>query len=469
MSQTGTIKLQKITWPTFGVGSPLSYAEAATADEYQLRIDRTRLGMESHGLDYLVVYGDREHFANLAYLTGLDPRFEEAVLVISQTDLPLIIVGLECEGYLPVSPLYRAGKLRSERYATFSLMNMPLKGSRLIKDIFTDIGMTKGDTVGCTGIKYYDGSEGNGGALALDVPSYLADTLREIVGYKQVVNAAGIFINPDTGLRSYCSAAEIAYFEYTNTLASEGMKRMHFGLRAGMTDHDLMRLIQYNGEPFGCHLTMAAGQETPGLCGASGRIITRGDTLAMNICYWGSNICRVGWVAESNDDLPEKARDYVQNFAGVYFKAACAWLGLLKVGAPAADFVNLIEQELPYDTFGILLNPGHLIHLEEWMSSPFYKGSQIKLHSGMLIQLDIIPSSQTYFSARMEEGFVLADETLRMALLAAFPDCYHRCLARRRFMNDVLGIRLHDDVLPLSNMPGLVLPYWLKPDTVFSL
>ena len=36
-------------------------------------------------------------------------------------------------------------------------------------------------------------------------------------------------------------------------------------------------------------------------------------------------------------------------------------------------------------------------------------------------------------------------------------------------MNDVLGIRLHDDVLPLSNMPGLVLPYWLKPDTVFSL
>ena len=53
MSQTGTIKLQKITWPTFGVGSPLSYAEAATADEYQLRIDRTRLGMESHGLDYL--------------------------------------------------------------------------------------------------------------------------------------------------------------------------------------------------------------------------------------------------------------------------------------------------------------------------------------------------------------------------------------------------------------------------------
>ena len=27
-----------------------------------------------------MVYGDREHFANLAFLTGFDPRFEEAIL-----------------------------------------------------------------------------------------------------------------------------------------------------------------------------------------------------------------------------------------------------------------------------------------------------------------------------------------------------------------------------------------------------
>ena len=34
------------------------------------------------GYDRLVVYADREHSANLAYLTGFDPRFEEAMLVV---------------------------------------------------------------------------------------------------------------------------------------------------------------------------------------------------------------------------------------------------------------------------------------------------------------------------------------------------------------------------------------------------
>ena len=38
--------------------------------------------MEERKLTHLVVYGDREHFANLAYLTGFDPRFEEAVLIV---------------------------------------------------------------------------------------------------------------------------------------------------------------------------------------------------------------------------------------------------------------------------------------------------------------------------------------------------------------------------------------------------
>ena len=33
------------------------------------------------GMDALVVYGDREHSANIAYLTGYDPRFEGALLV----------------------------------------------------------------------------------------------------------------------------------------------------------------------------------------------------------------------------------------------------------------------------------------------------------------------------------------------------------------------------------------------------
>ena len=38
-----------------------------------------RRRMDERGLDQLVVYADREHSANLSYLTGFDPRFEEAL------------------------------------------------------------------------------------------------------------------------------------------------------------------------------------------------------------------------------------------------------------------------------------------------------------------------------------------------------------------------------------------------------
>ena len=89
---------------------------------------------------------------------------------------------------------------------------------------------------------------------------------------------------------------------------------------------------------------------------------------------------------------------------------------------------------MPFDKFGIYLNPGHLIHLDEWMSSPFYPGSQIPVASGMAIQVDVIPASTKYFSTRMEDGIVIADGDLRAKLKESAPDCYDRCQKRRSFM-----------------------------------
>ena len=53
--------------------------------------------MEERRYDHLVVWADREHSANLAYLTGFDPRFEEAVLiVVGGAATPALLVGNEC-------------------------------------------------------------------------------------------------------------------------------------------------------------------------------------------------------------------------------------------------------------------------------------------------------------------------------------------------------------------------------------
>jgi hypothetical protein len=71
--------LIEIEWPNFGACAPPA---RPGWEEYQVRIDALRSAMDRRGLTHLVVYGGRERFANLAYLTGFDPRFEEAVLII---------------------------------------------------------------------------------------------------------------------------------------------------------------------------------------------------------------------------------------------------------------------------------------------------------------------------------------------------------------------------------------------------
>jgi hypothetical protein len=116
--------------------------------------------------------------------------------------------------------------------------------------------------------------------------------------------------------------------------------------------------------------------------------------------------------------------------------------------------------------FRIKLNPGHLIHLEEWLSTPIYPESTIALRSGMVLQSDVIPSHPVYFSTRMEDSYLLASEELRAALP---PAVLSRCLARRDFMRHALGYTMSDDVLPLSNLAGVIQPYLFAPELAVTL
>jgi hypothetical protein len=215
-------------------------------------------------------------------------------------------------------------------------------------------------------------------------------------------------------------------------------------------------------------MTLAAGERS-GLSGPVGETIRKGVPLSTNLCYWGSNSCRAGWVAASRDELPDNAQDYVENYAGPYFETVAAWYQMLQIGTPGGKLEDLVAKNLPFEKYGITLNAGHLIHLDEWVSSPIYPGSTAPLQSGMVIQVDIIPASPIYASTRMEDGVVLADETLRRAIQDQYPDCYARCMARRAFMTDVLGFDLPGEILPLSNIPGIVPPFFLAPHTVFAL
>jgi Xaa-Pro aminopeptidase len=325
-------RIIQIGWPEFGHAV---FPAPLPGTVLQTRIDDLRARMEERHLTHLVVYGEREHFANLAFLTGFDPRFEEAVLILGPAATPLLVVGNECEAYVAISPLFNEGKLRRERFQTFSLLSQPRDQSRSIQEIFAGEGITATSTVGCIGWKYFADYEVADAKHAIDLPSYLVDTLRMLAGKDRVVNVTDLLMHPGYGLRSFCSPWDIAYFEYTNIQASESVKRIIFGMREGMTDHEVVALGGTCGEPLATHTTFGTGKSAAlGLCGPRGEVIKRGNPLGFNISYWGSNTCRSGWIASSASDLPAEAADYVPNFAGPYFEALSEWFALLKSGTP---------------------------------------------------------------------------------------------------------------------------------------
>lgn len=134
------------------------------------------------------------------------------------------------------------------------------------------------------------------------------------------------------------------------------------------------------------------------------------------------------------------------------------------MGATAGAVVQAVERVRNPEIFALALNPGHYIHLDEWIHSPFEPRSRIRLKSGMALQADLIPVSRGPFCAMNgEDGVALADAPLQEKLRANYPGAWERIRVRRAFMRETPGIRLHDSVLPLSNTAG-----WIPSLRVFA-
>lgn len=455
-----TYSLIEVDWPETG---RLEAPPKLPLELFLARLEALRERMVRHGVGVALIYADREHFANLHYFTNFDPRFEEALLVVGLKDKPLLLVGNECQSYLPISPLWKAGELRMELFRLFSLEDQTRTTPRTLGEILREAGCRAGEPVALIGTKTYPSP------FQCDIPSYIVDAVREIAGYEQCINRAEWMVESGTGLRTRLSAADIAIFELNNVKASEAMRRMHFALRPGITDHELLaEAVQYDGTPLSCHMTCKTGPNRVSLASASGNVIERGHTWSANVAYWGSNVCRANWIASDARDLPEAARDYVDAFAGPYFLAMASWLESIEVGSDCAAIYEATLKQLPHEMFHVELNPGHHIGYDEWPSAPFYAGSKVRLDSGMVLQSDVIPGHPVYFSSRMEDGYALADATLRDEIRMSYPQAWARIEQRRQFLAERLGIRLKDSVLPLANTAGIIAPWGLAPRSVFS-
>jgi hypothetical protein len=427
---------------------------------YRDRLQRLRQRMAERGYDRLVVYADREHSANLSYLTGFDPRFEEALLVVGEDDEPAILVGNECWGMAAAAPV----AMRRHLYQELSLPSQPRDSSRSLGEILGDEGIGKGSLVGVVGWKAF-ASQG-----PIDVPAFIVDELREMTG-GLVENATDILIGAGDGLRVINEVEQLAAFEYAACHTSSGVRRLLFGLRPGITEQEAVRLLEWNGMPLSCHLMLTAGPRASlGLLSPGDRPIERGDRFTVAFGIWGALNCRAGFVVDGPGDLPTGIGDYVDRLVAPYFEAVAEWYEAVHIGQTGAVLQEIIDRRLGDPFFGIFLNPGHQIHLDEWVNSPVGPGSDVELASGMALQVDIIPATGTdYFTTNIEDGIALADDELRAELAARYPDAWRRIEARRAFMKEELGIELHADVLPLSNIPAHLPPFLLRPDYVMTL
>lgn len=437
-------------------------APVVPSSTYRERIRRLRERMTAAGWELLVVYGDREHSANLAYLTGFDPRFEEALLVVGPEGDPAILVGNECHGIAGSAPL----PLRPHLFQDFSLPGQPRDRSRPLADILAGEGIGGGGRVGLVGWKQY------ADPAATDLPAYLADAVRDLAGPRgRVGNATGLLIDAAAGLRVTNEVEQLAAFEYAACHTSQGVRRLLFGLRPGLRESEAVGLLGWNGLPLSCHLMLSSGERAfAGLLSPGDRRIGRGDPFTVAFGVWGALNCRAGFVVEDATELPSGITDYVERLVGPYFEGIAEWYEALRIGRPGSLFAEIISRRLGDPFFGISLNPGHQIHLDEWVNSPIAPGSDIELRSGMALQVDVIPATGTpYFTTNIEDGVALADEALREVFAARYPEAWARIQARRQFMDGALGIHLHPDVLPFSNLPAYLPPFLLSPDRAMTL
>ena len=74
-------------------------------DVYTARKARLTERLRQLGIDAVVIYADREHCANFKYYTGVDPRFEEALLVIHSDDRVFLALGNECYALVDTSAI----------------------------------------------------------------------------------------------------------------------------------------------------------------------------------------------------------------------------------------------------------------------------------------------------------------------------------------------------------------------------
>ncbi|HED3853350.1 M24 family metallopeptidase [Enterobacter soli] len=431
----------------------------------QERKDKLLARMAVEGYDALIIYADKEHGSNFEYLTGFIPRFEEGLLVLAKDGAATVILGNEnlkmaAHSRIPVT-------LKHCPY--FSLPNQPMDNEKPLEVLFAESGLGDMHRVGVVGWKMFTSGQVDNKQL-FDLPWFIVNAIKNSLSAGAVSeNAAHLFIDGDNGARTTNNANEIAHYEYGANLASNCILNAMNAVEPGMSEAALGAYLTAEGQ-YNTVVTIAAsGQrfEKANLY-PTHKPLQRGQPLSMTTGFKGGLSSRTGFVIASESELPDTQKDYLERVAKPYFAGVVTWLENIRIGMKGGEMYSLMESILPKEKYGWHLNPGHLSADEEWMSSPIYKHSMQTLKSGMILQIDIIPSVPGYTGTSAEESVALADFALQDEIKCAYPELWARIETRKRYLKDVLKIELSADVIPLSSAVAYLRPFFLAKDKAFT-
>lgn len=442
-------------------GVPVELTEATIKE----RREKVLARMKEQDLDQLIIYGDVEHGSNFAYLVGYFTRFEEALLVISRDGAMKLFLGNE--------NLNKAPKARVSASAThvpmFSLPNQPNQVDKTLTGLLEEAGIRRNMKVGLTGWKKFTSKVEQNEEL-FDVPAFIVDAIKKILGEeRKIFNATDVFIG-EHGARTVNNANEIAHYEYGASLASDCILDAMNLLVPGVSELELGDALVRYGQHTSVVTIAASGERflKANMFPRENKIRV-GDPISLTVGYAGGSSSRAGYAVAVTEELPVGAEVYLEQLAVPYFRAYTTWLEQIHIGMEGGTLFQVIESVLPRKDFHWTLCPGHLVAEEEWMSSPIYENSGEILRSGMIFQIDIIPSVTGMGGVCAESTVVLADDGLKADIQSAYPEMWERMQNRIQYLKEKLNIQISDDVLPMCGTVAYLRPYLLDKSRALAV
>lgn len=419
--------------------------------------------MKENDLDSIVVWADLEHGNNFEYLVGFLPRFEEALLVLHKDGTAEIVLGNEnlnkaSKSRIPVTPVHMPH---------FSLPNQPMKTDKSVSEILKQCNLSQDKKIGLVGWKNFTSKYDENSEL-FDLPSFVVEALKKNLPNTKFVNATFIFIG-ENGARCTNNANEFAHYEFGAALAGNCMLKAMDKLDVGVSEMKVADELDAGGQTHSVVTIMATGArfEKANMY-PTNKKIKLADPLSITTGFKGGLQSRGGYAVHDENELPENLKGYLDAVAKPYFNAVVHWLENIHIGMKGRELYDSIENVLPKEKYGWTLNPGHLCADEEWLSSPVYPESEEVLKSGMLFQIDIIPSVSGFGGISCESGVMIADKELRDSIASEYPGIWDRIVKRQEYMKNELGIQISDEILPTSMATAYCKPWLLNKEMAFK-